>query len=65
MLELWVPQQVPLRDFIAVLISDLFALEIVEDRHGLFSLLLLTKLFVFLHDCVAILKLLLVSLNVL
>ena len=65
MFELWIAQEVPLGDFVAIFIFDLLALEVVEDGHGFLGLLLLFKLLVLLNDDVSVLQLLLMRLNVL
>ena len=63
MLELGASHQEPVRRLVAFGISTILALDGVEDWDWLFWLLLLLQLFVLLDDCVTLLELALVRLN--
>ena len=62
-LELWTAHQEPIRDLVALGVPSRLALDRIEDGDGLLWLFLLLELFVLLDDCIALLELTLVRLD--
>ena len=62
-LELWAAHQEPIRDLVTLGVPSHLALDRIEDGNGLLWLLLLFELFVFLDDCISLLELTLVRLD--